>query len=101
MSKNIEIVAEIINDSVIKLEKSTIELQKFETRFSNTVQQASLIEIKTKRLEEVITHWNLLFDSQKAQILQLQKKKNSNILAYRIVIFGLLAIIILLILKSK
>ncbi len=101
MNKNLEIVAEIINDSVIKLEKLNTELLQFNCVFEKNVMQASGIEIKTKRLEEVIDSWNKIFDNQKQQILKLQSQKTKTEIFYKITILGLVVIILILIFKLK
>ena len=63
--------------------------------------QASGIEIKTKRLEEVIDSWNKIFDNQKQQILKLQSQKTKTEIFYKITILGLVVIILILIFKLK
>ncbi|KIA92479.1 hypothetical protein OA93_23375 [Flavobacterium sp. KMS] len=72
--KNIEIVAEIIADETKKLEKLVSEQSSLVKEFSICLEKAEKIEIepRTERLEEIISHWNLLFTRQKNQIQELQ-----------------------------
>ena len=104
MSKNTEIIAEIITEIITeqlaKLEKSASDLKTINEELLLSVKMASNIEINTKRLEEVIEHWNGLFIRQKTQIAELQKGKSKSDVIYKFIILGLTAIIILLIFKS-
>jgi archaellum biogenesis protein FlaJ (TadC family) len=101
MSKNTEIIAEIISEEVGKLDKLVSKQSEFVQEFSSTMQRAEKISIKTERLEEVIEHWNNLFDKQKDQIKLLQSKQIIENRIHRAITYLLLAIvIILLILKN-
>jgi predicted nuclease with TOPRIM domain len=95
MSKNAEILAEIISEEISKLTKLVSEQSKITQEFSNTVEKASKIEIKTERLEEVIRHWNDLFTKQKQQIKELQKQQIKKNKIHRIITYILLIIIML------
>ncbi|MEO8255289.1 MAG: hypothetical protein ABI554_12985 [Flavobacterium sp.] len=100
MSKNTEILAEIITEQLSKLEKSASDLKGLNEELLISVKMASNIEINTKRLEEVIEHWNGLFIRQKSQIVELQKGKSKSDIIYKLIILGLTTIIILLIFKT-
>ncbi len=101
MSKNAEILAEIISDETSKLEKLVSEQSKMVQEFSNAIEKASKIEIKTQRLEEVIQHWNDLFTMQKQHIQVLQNHQIKENRIHRIVTYVLLIIIsIILIFKT-
>lgn len=73
MSKNLEIVAEIISDATAKFEKLLEEQKIIVEKFENAVDKAntSNFELKTDRLEEIITHWNEMFSKQKKAIQAL------------------------------
>lgn len=94
MSKNAEILAEIISEEVTKLAKLVSEQSKITQEFSNTVEKASKIEIKSQRLEEVIEHWNDLFTKQKQQIKELQKQQIKENRMHRIITYILLTSIL-------
>lgn len=110
MSKNLEIVAEIIADQTGKLEKLVSEQTQLVKDFSITIDKASTIEIqpKTERLEEIISHWNNLFTAQKDQLKELQRGQNTENKKQRLwtngilllVFLQLLVIIAILILKN-
>ncbi|MEB3801745.1 hypothetical protein INQ45_11970 [Flavobacterium columnare] len=93
MSKNAEIIAEIISDETAKLEKLVSEQSKMVQEFSNAIEKASKIEIKTQRLEEVIQHWNDLFTIQKQHIQVLKNHQIKENRIHRIVTYVLLIII--------
>jgi predicted nuclease with TOPRIM domain len=95
MSKNTEILIEIMSDERSKLEKLVSEQSKLVNTFSNTIERAEKIEIKTQRLEEVIQHWNDLFNKQKQQIKELQNKQIEENRTHRIITYILLTITIL------
>jgi predicted nuclease with TOPRIM domain len=95
MSKNTEILIEIMSDERSKLEKLVSEQSKLVNTFSNTIERAEKIEIKTQRLEEVIQHWNDLFNKQKQQIKELQNKQIEENRIHRIITYILLTITIL------
>ena len=73
MSKNIEIVAEIISDATAKFEKLLEEQKIIVEQFEKSIDKAntSNFELKTDRLEEIITHWNEMFSKQKKAIQAL------------------------------
>ncbi len=73
MSKNIEIVAEIISDATAKFEKLLEEQKIIVDQFEKSIDKAttSNFELKTDRLEEIITHWNEMFLKQKQAIQNL------------------------------
>lgn len=102
MSKNAEIIAEIISEEVSKLDKLIAKQSEFVQEFSNTIERAERISIKTDRLEEIIGHWNNLFEKQKQQIKELQSKQLIENRIHRGITYLLLGtIVILLILKNK
>ena len=102
MSKNAEIIAEIISEEVGKLDKLIARQSEFVQEFSNTIERAEQISIKTNRLEEIIEHWNSLFDKQKKQIKTLQSKQLTENRIHRVITYLLLTtIVIILILKNK
>lgn len=73
MSKNLEIVAEIISDATAKFEKLLEEQKIIVEQFEKSIDKAntSNFELKTSRLEEIITHWNEMFSKQKKAIQTL------------------------------
>lgn len=73
MSKNLEIVAEIISDATAKFEKLLEEQKSIVEQFETSIAKASAsnFELKTNRLEEIIAHWNKLFSIQKQAIQTL------------------------------
>lgn len=73
MSKNLEIVAEIISDATAKFEKLLDEQKIIVEQFEKSIDKAntSKFELKTDRLEEIITHWNEMFSKQKKAIQAL------------------------------
>ncbi|EKT3957199.1 hypothetical protein [Flavobacterium psychrophilum] len=101
MSKNAEIIAEIISEEVGKLDKLVMKQSEFIQEFSNTIERAERISIKTDRLEEIIEHWNSLFDKQKQQIKALQSKQLIENRIHRVTTYLLLATIIITVLINK
>jgi tRNA(Phe) wybutosine-synthesizing methylase Tyw3 len=102
MSKNNEIIAEIISEQTQKLEKLVLIQAKNTEKFERTIEKAESISVKTDRLEFVIEHWNSVFDRQKQQIMTLQNKQLIDNRTHRIVTYLLLAtIVVLIILKLK
>ena len=102
MSKNAEIIAEIISEEVGKLDKLIAIQSENVQEFSNTIERAEKISIKTDRLEEIIEHWNTLFEKQKQQIKALQTNQLNENRIHRIITYLLLTtIVIILILKNK
>ena len=102
MSKNAEIIAEIISEEVDKLDKLIAIQSENVQEFSNTIEKAERISIKTDRLEEIIEHWNSLFEKQKQQIKALQTNQLTENRIHRIITYLLLTtIVIILILKNK
>lgn len=95
MSKNTEILIEIMSDERAKLEILVSEQSKLINTFSNTIERAEKIEIKTHRLEEVIEYWNKLFTKQKNQIRELQNQQIEDNRRHRIITYVLLTIIAL------
>jgi membrane-associated HD superfamily phosphohydrolase len=73
MSKNIEIVAEIMSDTTAKFEKLLEEQKIIVEQFEKSIDKAatSNFELKTDRLEEIISHWNEMFSKQKKAIQHL------------------------------
>lgn len=73
MSKNLEIVAEIISDATAKFEKLLEEQKSLVEQFEKSIEKmaTSNFELKTDRLEEIITHWNEMFSKQKQAIQNL------------------------------
>jgi hypothetical protein len=96
MIKNTEIIAEIITEEVGKFEKLIAKQAEFNNEFSNTIEKAQTMTIKTDRLEEIIDHWNQLFDKQKNQILAIQGKQLSENRLHRLATYIILFIIILI-----
>jgi hypothetical protein len=94
--KNIELVAEIIAEQTQKIEKLISKQSQFNEDFENTIERAERISIKTDRIEEVIDHWNKLFDKQKNQILALQSKQLSENRLHGLATYIILFIIILI-----
>lgn len=101
MSKNIEIVAEIIADETKKLEKLVAEQSNLVQEFSICMEKAEKIEIqpKTERLEEIISHWNKLFTAQKNQIQELQNNQNNENKKQKLGIYIMLFLAIILLLS--
>jgi predicted regulator of Ras-like GTPase activity (Roadblock/LC7/MglB family) len=68
-----EIIAEIIADENIRfehlLQEQKLIVQNFETALEKA--SSSNFELKTERLEEIITHWNEMFSKQKKAIQAL------------------------------
>lgn len=95
MSKNAEIIAEIISEEVDKLDKLILKQSDIVEEFSNTIERAERISIKTDRLEEIIEHWNNLFTKQKQQINELKVKQITENRIHRIITYVLLGLIIL------
>ncbi|WP_445711617.1 hypothetical protein [Flavobacterium sp.] len=96
MSKNAEIIAEIISEEVSKLEKLVTRQSELVQDFDKTIEKAESMSIKTERLEEVIKHWNILFIKQKTQIEALQKQQVKENRIHRIITYLLLAISIVI-----
>jgi hypothetical protein len=71
--KNLEIVAEIISDATAKFEKLLEEQKIIVEQFEKSIDKAatSNFELKTDRLEEIISHWNEMFSNQKKAIQAL------------------------------
>jgi hypothetical protein len=101
MSKNIEIVAEIIADETKKLEKLVSEQSNLVQEFSICIEKAEKIEIqpRTERLEEIIAHWNNLFSAQKKQIKELQNNQNNENRKQRLGVYIMLFLAIILLLS--
>lgn len=101
MSKNIEIIAEIIADETKKLEKLVSEQSNLVQEFSICMEKAEKIEIqpRTERLEEIISHWNNLFTAQKNQIQELQNNQNNENKKQRLGIYIMLFLAIILLLS--
>lgn len=101
MSKNAEIIAEIISEEVGKLEKLISKQSEIMQVFSNTIESAEKISIKTDRLEEIIEHWNTLFEKQKQVLKTLQNNQLVENRVHRVITYLLLVIIVsILILKN-
>ena len=101
MSKNAEIIAEIISEEVGKLENLISKQSEIVQEFSNTIERAEKISIKTDRLEEIIEHWNNLFEKQKQMLKILQNKQLVENRIHRVITYLLLVIIVsILILKN-
>ncbi|EMY3554827.1 hypothetical protein ABF190_002077 [Flavobacterium psychrophilum] len=96
-----ELIAEIISEEVGKLDKLVMKQSEFIQEFSNTIERAERISIKTDRLEEIIEHWNSLFDKQKQQIKALQSKQLIENRIHRVTTYLLLATIIITVLINK
>lgn len=81
MSKNLEIVAEIISDATAKFEKLLEEQKIIVDQFEKSIDKAttSNFELKTDRLEEIITHWNEMFSKQKQAIQNLHFEQQKEI----------------------
>ncbi|AKC23440.1 hypothetical protein [Flavobacterium psychrophilum] len=77
MSKNAEIIAEILSEQVGKLEKLVTKQSEQTKEFLNSIERAETLSIKTDRLEEIIAHWNTLFEKQKQALQTLQKKQDT------------------------
>ncbi|MFH6965312.1 hypothetical protein ACHRVK_02115 [Flavobacterium plurextorum] len=101
MSKNLEIVAEIIADETKKLEKLVSEQSNLVQEFSICMEKAEQIEIqpRTERLEEIISHWNNLFTAQKNQIQELQNNQSNENKKQRLGIYIMLFLAIILLLS--
>jgi hypothetical protein len=103
MSKNTEIIAEIISEEVEKFDNLIAKQFEFIKDLSNTIERAERISIKTDRLEEIIQHWNELFNKQKQQIKTLQSKNLAENRIHRLITYillgGTIVIQIILILK--
>lgn len=110
MSKNLEIVAEIIADQTGRLEKLVSQQTVLVEGFSMEIEKALAIELqpKTERLEEIISHWNNMFNDQKKQLKELQIYQNTENKKYRLwtnvimilVFLQLLIVITILIFKN-
>lgn len=101
MSKNLEIVAEIIADETKKIEKLVSEQSNLVQEFSICMEKAEKIEIqpRTERLEEIISHWNNLFTAQKNQIKELQNNYNNENKMQRLGIYIMLFLTIIIMLS--
>ena len=99
--KNIEIIAEIITEEVCKFDKLITRQRENIQEFSNSIERADTISLKTDRLEEIVEHWNNLFERQKTQIKALQGKQISENRYHRVITYLLLVIIVsILIIKN-
>ena len=98
MSKNLEIVAEIIADETKKLEKLVSEQSNLVQEFSICMEKAEKIEIqpRTERLEEIISHWNQLFSAQKNEIQELEHNQDNENKKQRLGTYILLILTIIL-----
>ncbi|QRE50220.1 hypothetical protein [Flavobacterium psychrophilum] len=89
MSKNAEIIAEILSEQVGKLEKLVTKQSEQTKEFLNSIERAETLSIKTDRLEEIIAHWNTLFEKQKQALQTLQKKQLTENRIHRVTKLGL------------
>ncbi len=101
MSKNAEIIAEILSEQVGKLEKLVTKQSEQTKEFLNSIERAETLSIKTDRLEEIIAHWNTLFEKQKQALQTLQKKQITENRIHRVITYLLLATIIITVLINK
>ncbi len=102
MSKNAEIIAEIISEEFNKFEKLVTKQSEQTKELAFEIAKAENITIKTDHLEHVIASWNLIFENQRQQILKIQNSKSKNLIFYQIAICGLTAaVFFLLIFKFK
>ncbi|AIN72879.1 hypothetical protein FPG101_09200 [Flavobacterium psychrophilum FPG101] len=101
MSKNAEIIAEILSEQVGKLEKLVTKQSEQTKEFLNSIERAETLSIKTDRLEEIIAHWNTLFEKQKQALQTLQKKQLIENRIHRVITYLLLATIIITVLTNK
>ncbi|EPE9900238.1 conserved hypothetical protein [Flavobacterium psychrophilum] len=101
MSKNAEIIAEIISEEVGKLEKLVTKQSEQTKEFLNSIERAETLSIKTDRLEEIIAHWNTLFEKQKQALQTLQKKQLTENKIHRVFTYLLLGTIIITVLINK
>ncbi len=102
MSKNAEIIAEIISEEVNKFEKLVTKQSEQTKELALEISKAENMTIKTDHLEHVIASWNLIFKNQRQQILKIQNSKSQNVIFYQIAICGLTAaVFFLLIFKFK
>lgn len=100
MSKNTEILLEILIEQNEKFEKLISLQNQSNLRYEEALSTASDIKISTKRLEEVIEIWNEMFNRQKKQIEFLKENQLKENDKHRIVTYLLLGIIVvILILK--
>lgn len=90
MSKNNEILAEIITEQAERIERLISIQSELVKEHTDVIERAQKTSINTVRLEEVISHWNELFVKQKTQIKELQEYqiKNNNI--HRVITYFLL-----------
>ncbi|MFK7002045.1 hypothetical protein V3470_13715 [Flavobacterium oreochromis] len=107
MSKNNEIIAEIIAEEVNRFEKLISQQQVQNQVFASEIlkiKEMEKIKISTKELEHVIKTWNSLFENQRQHILNLQKNLNNNnkkhLFYHRILIAILIVSIFILIIKN-
>ena len=98
MSKNTEIMIEIMSDNTEKLQKMIIEQSSLTKELSLQIEKLEKIEIqpRTERLEEIISHWNQLFTAQKNQIQELQHNQDNENKKQRLGTYILLILTIIL-----
>ncbi|NDP21386.1 MAG: hypothetical protein GZ091_09945 [Paludibacter sp.] len=96
MSKNTEILVEILSDEIVKLEKLVLMQKENILQYEESLKIAANSEISTKRLEEVIAFWNKLFNIQKDQIKDLQRIQLIENKSNRFITYVLLAVSVLL-----
>ncbi|MFH6965321.1 hypothetical protein ACHRVK_22300 [Flavobacterium plurextorum] len=101
MSKNTEIMIEIMSDNTEKLQKMIIEQSSLTKELSLQIEKLEKIEIqpRTERLEEIILHWNNLFTAQKNQIQELQNNQNNESKKQRLGTYLLLILAVILMLS--
>ena len=95
MSKNIEILVELLSDECFRFEKLIAEQAQITNNLASEIKNANAIVIDTARLEEVIQHWNRLFTEQKKQIVELTKNQYDKNNKHRIVTYLMLVLVIL------
>ncbi len=96
MNKNAEIISEIISEEVGKLDKLVSKQSEFIKEFSNTIERAEQISIKTDRLEEIIEHWNNLFEKQLSRLKTIHSYQKSENRKHRLITYFLLATTIIM-----
>lgn len=101
MSKNTEIMIEIMSDNTEKLQKMISEQSNLTKELSLQIEKAEKIEIqpRTDRLEEIISHWNQLFTAQKNQIQEMQHNQKNENKKQKLGIYILLSLAIILLLS--
>jgi hypothetical protein len=100
MSKNAEIIAEIISEEVNKFEKLVTRQSEQTKELAFEIAKAENITIKTDHLEHVIASWNLIFENQRQQILKFQNSNSKNLIFYQIAICGLTAAVFFLLISK-